>query len=146
MAFINWNDTLDLGIAEIDREHRELADAVNELYVKAKDAAGYDELKGIIADIMQRIEAHFATEERIFKEYGYPEATTHAKLHRTLEDQLRALQRQIEEGGLPFSDTVLTYVKDWFLTHTTGSDLVYAVWMKSRGFIHPETKELIHRK
>lgn len=145
MAFINWNETLDLGIGEIDREHRELAEAVNELYTKAKDAAGYGELKGIIEGIMKSIEAHFATEERIFRVYDYPEAETHANLHRTLEDQLRSLQRQLEDGGLTFSDTVLTYVKDWFLTHTTGSDLVYAVWMKNLGFIDPETKELIPR-
>ncbi len=145
MPFINWNETLDLGIAIIDREHREFAKAVNDLHLRAKDAADTAELKGHMKGLLASIEAHFATEERFFAEYGYPDAEAHAKLHRDLENQLTDLIDKLSRDQLPFTDTVLTFVKDWFLTHTTGSDLVYTLWMRNHGFIHPATKDLIPR-
>ncbi len=145
MSFINWNETLDLGIAIIDREHRELAKAINDLHFKAKDAASTGELKRLMNGLQVSIEAHFATEERFFAEYGYPGAETHAQLHRDLEKQLTELIDKISRDRLPFTDTVLAFVKDWFLTHTTGSDLVYTLWMRNHGFIHPTTKDLIPR-
>jgi len=143
MAFVNWNDSLDIGINDIDRDHRSLAAALNELYELAKRNADNEALRAALHEILRIAEDHFATEERIFREYGYPETEAHVSVHQTLLKQVKDFAERFDTGHIPFNDTILSFIKVWFLTHTTGSDLVYAVWMKQRGFIRAETKELI---
>ncbi len=143
MAFINWNDSLDLGIDEIDAQHRELVALVNALHEAAGNSATPGELKDLVSRVAGDIARHFETEERIFRVYGYPEAERHAAIHRSLIAQIGDLKARMSDGNLTVTETVLEFLRDWFLTHTTGSDLVYAVWMKNNGFIDPKTKKLI---
>lgn len=134
MAFINWNDSLNLGIAVIDDQHRYLAALINDLYDAVKNFEEARKVRAIFATIVRDIYTHFADEERLFESWEYPEANAHKLVHRNLEKQITELESSLHGGTMPITENVLIFIRDWFLTHMTGSDLVYAVWMRHRGY------------
>lgn len=139
MAFINWNDSLNLGIVEVDAQHQHLISLINELHDRVRGGGSRESVEGLLTEISDEIKAHFAAEERYFDRFLYPERESHRSIHSLLVRQIEELLEQTREGALPVTDSVLLFVKDWFLTHMTGSDLVYAVWMKHKGFVDPLT-------
>ncbi len=138
MAFINWNDSLNLGIVEVDAQHQNLIRLINELHDRVKGGGNQGEIEAVLGEISAEIKEHFAAEERYFDLFLYPERDSHRGIHGLLVRQIDELLEQTRDGAMPVTDSVLQFVKDWFLTHMTGSDLVYAVWMKHKGFVDPQ--------
>lgn len=133
MAFINWNDSLNLGLKNIDGQHRQIVSHINDLQEAVKKFEGSRKVGAIFGEIVRDIQTHFAEEEYLFDLWNYPEAEAHRIVHKELEKQIKELESSIQGGALPITDNVLTFIRDWFLTHMTGSDLVFAVWMKREG-------------
>ena len=97
---IEWSDALSVGIPEIDEDHRRFARLVNELNRSIVDRAELAEvrlrLQVIIADAVQ----HFAHEERLFKEWMYPDAESHAAIHAQIVKRLQSILSSIGYADL----------------------------------------------
>ncbi len=85
---IHWSENLSVGIPEVDREHQRFLSLVNELVafiVEGKGKAKIErQMRLVIADTI----SHFEHEERLFLEFGYPEAARHAALHSEIRKRL----------------------------------------------------------
>jgi hemerythrin-like metal-binding protein len=85
---IRWDPTLELGHDVIDGQHRTLftrAAAVSEA-IRAGRAA--DEVRATLRFLTDYVGEHFAAEEALMREAGFPGATAHAELHRRIERRL----------------------------------------------------------
>ena len=94
-----------LNVAEIDRQHRELVNMLNRLNDAVKNYESRKDIYRIIDEVISYTRLHFATEEQLMVQSGFPEIESHKKMHRELiEDTLRLKDKLDYVGEDMFSD------------------------------------------
>ena len=126
-TLIDWNDRLVLGIASVDRQHRELAEQLN-LLSPLVEAHAYssERLTHILASLYQHTCAHFEHEERLMADIDYSGLQSHHDEHRMLLAELKSFVRQIENGTAFFDLRSLLALRDWLVVHIVDSDRSFA--------------------
>lgn len=68
---LEWDEKYSWGIQEIDDQHKEVINAVNELYVACKDNTIKENIIDLIEKLDYYISIHFKTEEKYAIVYGF---------------------------------------------------------------------------
>ncbi|NNM82043.1 MAG: bacteriohemerythrin [Burkholderiales bacterium] len=109
------------GIAELDDQHRELAERVNDLYDLMRiDPENRPKAEAMYDELVRFTEFHFHNESRMMGEAAYPMAEAHDREHRFLLEELRALESRIVAGVELHSFRML---KDWLVDHIEKADV-----------------------
>ena len=122
-----WHPYPDVGLAELDREHRELGLALHET-LRAVIADDRDRTLALGRELARRCVAHFEHEEALMKSIGYADAARHAKSH---DDFIVEAGRRLDglvESGL--SADFLRWagtLDQWFRRHVMTEDLWLAL-------------------
>jgi hemerythrin-like metal-binding protein len=70
-TLFKWDDSFLIGIEELDHEHKVLIDDINRLHEELARHGEKSEIEKGLGNICARIQAHFAHEQHVMKEYGY---------------------------------------------------------------------------
>lgn len=133
MALISWSDSLSVKVKQFDDQHKKLVDMVNQLFDAMKAGKGNQVMGDILKSLIQYTQTHFAAEERIMKQYGYPDFEAHKKEHNALVMQVLDLQKQFQEGKAVLTQNVMTFLRDWLSKHIQGEDKKYGVYLNGKG-------------
>ena len=133
MAMFQWDDSLSVGIAEIDRQHKQLVDMMGKLNDEMRRGKGKDILEKILVGMVNYALMHFETEEKFFAQYGYPEAENHRKVHRAFVDKVSAFKEQYAQGHKGLTIEVMDFLMDWLRNHIKGEDKKYTPFLLSKG-------------
>ena len=60
--FIQWKKEFELGLPEVDTEHKELIDLINETYAGLQGKHSQEQILDFLGEIFAKISAHFALE------------------------------------------------------------------------------------
>ena len=82
---------LETGNIIIDKEHRELLKAVNDLMDACSDGKGRDHMIKTIKFLNDYVDSHFAHEERLQQKSGYPGMTAHKAFHEKYKQTLKEI-------------------------------------------------------
>jgi hemerythrin-like metal-binding protein len=133
MAFIEWANSLGVGVRAIDDQHRTLIGYINEL-AAAREAKGG---KAAIEAVLSKLEAytveHFALEERYFDEYAYAGAAAHKKEHREFEAKVERFRGEFARGQAELTEEILVFLKTWLTTHISFMDRKYRSLFAEKG-------------
>jgi len=121
---IKWNETLAVGVKEIDEQHKELFERMNQLLEACNKGKGKEAVGNVIDFLQAYVVEHFAAEEKLQKASGYPEYATHKAMHTEYLNNVANLKHQLDLHGptLPFVITVNKTVVDWLTTHISKVD------------------------
>ena len=122
MALIEWQDAYNTGVAEVDHEHQELIQLINDLHAELE--SGHQATVGdFLGEVFARIAAHFALEETVMRKHRYDEYETHKVEHERLLDEIRDIMDDHEAGAYADAGEALaTTVRDWFINHFKTKD------------------------
>ena len=129
-----WNEIYELGIPEIDLQHKKLISIPNELYDVA--TKGDVNLKITMSKILKNLTDytvyHFTSEEEFMKKYGYQGAPMHKIAHDNfvaeVTQQIKNLSEGSQEDVLLFYD----YIANWILAHIAKADKIWATFVKEK--------------
>ncbi|MBQ3024127.1 MAG: hemerythrin family protein [Spirochaetaceae bacterium] len=129
-----WNEIYELGIPEIDLQHKKLISISNELYDVA--TKGDVNLKITMSKILKNLTDytvyHFTSEEEFMKKYGYQGAPMHKIAHDNfvaeVTQQIKNLSEGSQEDVLIFYD----YIANWILAHIAKADKIWATFVKEK--------------
>ena len=133
MAFFEWNDTYSVQVREIDSQHKKLVAILNDLFEAMHAGQGRDALERVLNDLARYTRIHFAFEERLMAEYGYPEFLAHKQVHAKMAEKVRDLTRQYRAGTLFNPVQVSNFLKNWLSMHIMETDKKYAAFFQSQG-------------
>ena len=133
MSFFPWNDGYSVNIREIDEQHKRLVSLVDEMYEAMRAGKGSEVLGKILADLIHYTKTHFATEERYFRLYGYPEFEVHKKEHDILTGQAMDLKEKFDAGQTALSSQTGTFLKNWLINHIQKTDKKYSAFLNGKG-------------
>jgi len=123
VALIEWREEFDTGVSEVDHEHKEIVDLINELHEAMGDDASRDEIGRFLGDVFAKISAHFALEETVMRKHNYDEYEDHKSDHEKLLDDLRDIMDDAEEDtGKNYKTALTESVRDWFVNHFKTKD------------------------
>jgi hemerythrin-like metal-binding protein len=118
MTLIEWRKDFETGVPDVDHEHKELVDLLNELHDQIVTEADADTVGAFLGEVFARISAHFALEETIMRKHGYDEYAEHKHDHEALLDQIRDIMDDHEAGNYTgYADALSGAVRDWFVNH-----------------------------
>ena len=133
MPIMNWTDAYSVGIAEIDNQHRKLIEMINTMHdamIKGQAKAVMDK---ILDDMISYCASHFATEERLFSQHGYPDAAEHKDKHHKMTTKVLELQTQFKQGKATITFDVMDFLQQWLDKHILGTDKKYGPFLNSKG-------------
>jgi hemerythrin-like metal-binding protein len=130
MPLFIWKPSYDLGVAEIDLDHRHLVGLINELYEAMKVGHGYELINHLIDQLLEYTREHFANEEGFMRASGYPYLEPHVREHQEFRDKIEALDRGRRAGQLLPSSELLSFLCDWLRTHILDSDKDFGTFLK----------------
>jgi hemerythrin-like metal-binding protein len=129
---IEWNESMSVGIAEIDEEHKNFIGLVNRFNDSVANRMDMTAVVKAIGEILDFVAYHFPNEETLFKNLDYPDADDHAQKHA----QLRVLLGQISERAKSeHADYLLIEaglrIKDEIVNHLMNEDMKYADYFRN---------------
>jgi hemerythrin-like metal-binding protein len=124
---IAWNDAMSVGIAEIDEDHKQFIVLIHEFNRAITNRMDPIEIRKRLQFIVDDAARHFSQEERLFKEWRYPDADTHANMHAQALQSLQAIMDEFVPYGLDSSwvDAGLR-IKTILINHILEEDMKYA--------------------
>ncbi len=119
---IEWKKEFELGVPEIDTEHKELVDLINNTYAALQAQQGSSSIMEFLGEIFARISAHFALEESVMRKYKYDGYREHKAEHEQLLDDIRDIMDDYEDGIMPSEDELSRRLTNWFAEHFRTQD------------------------
>lgn len=121
---IKWSSELELGIPVIDSQHQRIVEYINhvEHAQKHHDAS---EVLDVLDELVDYTLSHFAFEETLMEEAGYPFSTPHKKVHRLFARRVGSFQQRARAGE-DITIELLHVLKAWLVNHIKCDDRDYA--------------------
>jgi hemerythrin len=133
MSLISWSDSMSVGVAKIDKEHKGLIDLINLLHNEMLAGKSKEVLGPVLDKLIVYTKTHFANEETLFRTHSYPQAAAHIKEHTALTQKALALQADLKAGKAVISAPVLDFLRDWLTNHILKQDMAYKLFFAGKG-------------
>ena len=117
MSLIEWKQEFNIGVAEVDHEHRKLIALINELHDVIQVSGRRDQVLDSLGEIFAQISSHFALEEKMMRESHYRALAEHKEDHETLLDELRDIMDAVEDDGSYDESRLADDLERWFTEH-----------------------------
>lgn len=133
MTFMPWNDALQLGIAEIDRQHRQLVAMTNALHDELTgDAPSRAAVGEILEGLVEYTHNHFIVEEVVFQQHHYPQTDAHKAEHDGFTAKAMDLLARFDDGD-EVTLEALDFLKQWLVHHICVVDRAYLPFFLAHG-------------
>lgn len=121
MAFMEWDERLNIGEPMIDREHKTLADLINKVHAISMAPDRDVEIMHALTDMYLYAKGHFFDEEALMERLGYPDRQRHMGLHRAFVAKTHALTDACLDGSLDFTE-LSEFLVNWLTRHIAEED------------------------
>ncbi len=130
---MEWSSALQVGHAEIDRQHQILIEIANRLNAAMQTGRGRDVSGTILNELVDYTVNHFGFEEGLMNTHGYVNRDGHLEEHRKLIQSVTDFKRQFESGTASVSIELMGFIRDWLVNHILKVDKALARDLASRG-------------
>lgn len=121
---VSWKSSFNIGILEIDSQHRELFSRLDALEIAIHSGKGKEALKETFKFLDNYVRRHFRAEEELQQLYKYPHYDMHVAEHQTFIVRLQELEARLNSEG-PSEKLALhvnSFLTQWLISHVTTTD------------------------
>jgi hemerythrin len=119
-----WTPDLELGIGVIDSQHHRIVEYINQVD-HARKTASATEVAEVLDELVDYTLSHFAFEETLMEEAGYPFIKGHKKVHQLFGKRVDAFQQRAKAGE-DVTEELLRVLKAWLVNHIKRDDKDYS--------------------
>lgn len=142
---IEWSKDLDVGISQIDNQHKLLCAYINSLNRGLHYGISKEALLDIVSCLKDYTVSHFKSEEALFTQTDYPEPEKHIEFHKKFVAKILDMENKLLQGEMEVGESLLEFLKNWLINHIKGTDPKYVPHVKK--LLQPEPanarKELV---
>ena len=137
MALIEWDDSLKLGIAAVDRQHERLVGIINRLHQATMEGRGTDVIGEILDELIIYTATHFSMEEKYFAQFAYADAEEHKREHDALIEKVSAFaddfEKALRSSRSDLAKELLQFLQIWWRYHMMETDSKFVALFKEKG-------------
>ncbi|MFM5670898.1 bacteriohemerythrin [Aeromonas hydrophila] len=130
---LHWNEAFMVQVPSMDNQHLGLFEAMNRLYQAVLDKSPSQLRKQRLDELLKLATQHFADEERVMEQAGYPELRRHKQEHARLLAELDTLMQRNGTDDEEFNMELLVFLKNWLLNHISKVDKQYSGTLRQAG-------------
>ncbi len=121
---MTWKDNFSIGIPEIDKQHKELCDKIDELYAACSQGKAAAEISKTLDFLASYTVKHFADEERLQQKINYPKFMQHKAKHTDFAKQVAKLKSDLAASGMKTATviSVNNTISSWLVEHIMKED------------------------
>jgi hemerythrin len=134
MDLITWTEEMSVGVKALDDDHKMLIEMLNKLNDGILAGKSSLALEDVVDGLVRYTKLHFAREERLLAQAGYPGSAAHKAEHDLMTRRVMNLQMRFENGqSLELSMEAMAFLKNWLTHHILGSDMQYGPHLNAKG-------------
>ncbi|AIN94648.1 hemerythrin family protein [Treponema putidum] len=119
-----WEDSLSVGYNTIDLHHKKLLSIMGQF--KDLLELPQEEYKLKIGKVIKNLSDytyyHFTEEEKIMKEYEYPELKEHTSIHNSFIKKIKEAIVPLASGNIETGRQFYDFLGRWLVEHIAGAD------------------------
>ena len=119
-----WDNSLELGIEEIDDQHREIFKHFAKLSSACQDGQGEGALEEVLKFLDSYVAHHLSSEEALMEQHNYPKLSEHYEQHALFREEIEELRNRSRDGehGHELSMTIYRQLVRWLIHHIPSFD------------------------
>lgn len=133
MSLFVFDDSLRLGVAEIDEQHARFVDYINQIDAALERGESTENFLGILQQLLDYAVEHFSCEEALMRKHGYPGYEGHKQIHSATVDELWNFDIRMMADHQQETRAFLDFVVSWLKNHILGTDSQLAAFLKKKG-------------
>jgi hemerythrin len=131
MRCLQWSTSDAVFVAEIDDEHREIFEALSKVQVALSGPTPAAEIGKLTWTLTDRIENHFAHEERLMRASRYYSFRWHKQRHDGARKRVGQFVGRIERGDMEAGVALVEYLTSWLHEHTRLADMMLGAFLRN---------------
>lgn len=133
---LKWQKDYEIGIEEIDKDHKSIIESYEKLYSYMKTGLGHSYYDELVKLIEHYVNDHFALEEDLQKNTGFAARVKHKELHDEFKYKVRAIISTHKRSDTSNLDLIRLnlFLKDWILHHILVEDVKFGEFIKSQNY------------
>ncbi len=130
---IVWDESLAVGVAEIDEQHQAIIRLINDLAARQGQAEDADAAKAL-AFLRAYLHDHFDLETELMLDLAYPELDAHRQQHELFANHVIFFEIEKEFGVVSeqMLADILVFLKEWFISHITKEDKALGEFVRTQ--------------
>jgi len=130
---IKWDNGYLIGNDEVDAQHRQIFDLVNNLICSCDDGSDNKKVKETLDFLVNYAVQHFDDEESLQIKCNYPEYSKHKKMHDDFKITVIDLVKRFNEKGcsIELCSDIKKIVIKWLLNHIICEDKKIGIHLNS---------------
>jgi len=124
MEHIVWTQDLSVGIPVIDNQHQRIVEYINQL-IDARQHSSREQVGEVLNQTVDYTLSHFAFEENLMEEAGYPFINAHKKVHQLFVKRVADYQQRFAMGE-DIAEELLNTLRTWLINHIKNDDRDYS--------------------
>ncbi len=120
-------------VGAMDADHKRMFEIVRELYTAMRSGHGAAVAEKVLGRLIDHTANHFAAEEKLMEQHGYPLLALHRAEHRAMADRVKAFKKDFDAGSSTILPELLGFLDGWLKNHTQSVDQKYVAFLNSRG-------------
>lgn len=133
MSKFIFDDSLKLGITQIDQQHGRFIGYINDTWDALERGDDSQEFLHILNQLLDYAVEHFSCEEALMREHGYPDYAAHKERHSTTAGELFDFDLRLLADDPQESRAFITFLTDWLRNHILVVDVELAAFLKEKG-------------
>ncbi len=126
MPYIEWDESMSVGVPVLDADHQRLIRLLNSYVEALEEDEGLMVTDMIFSALADYVHTHFSREEDIMAEAGYADLEAHKASHRALEDRFSELRDSyVLNPDKRAEKKVEDFLIDWLKSHILKIDMRY---------------------
>ena len=110
---------------EIDQQHKQLVNILNELYQAFMDREHKEKIGTIISQLADYTKYHFNTEENYFISFNYLDREKHIKEHQDFKKKVDEFIKKYHDNSGSLTYDVMNFLRNWLNNHIMETDQKY---------------------
>lgn len=128
---LSWCKDFEIGVEEIDNEHKDIIEHFEKLYVLMKEGQGHEYYMKLMKFLEYYVNTHFQHEEALQVKLGYSGYNEHKVLHQAFKAQVELMISQNNKSNVSNADVVKLnlFIKEWLIHHILIEDKKIAAYI-----------------
>ena len=132
-ARLVWDESYSVEVAMLDEQHRILFDMINALDEAADSSEESQSVTAILHRLIEYADGHFADEEGLLRDHGYPEYEEHRAEHDRFVKTVSDFAEDLVERKEGLRAEMVDFLDSWIRGHIRHTDKKYVPFLLAKG-------------